>query len=213
VTKKALCLSEQAVEPHLKQLDCCAIAVAFLGTPHRGSGLTPFAKGVANILKAGRMRVNNTILQLLDRDSEVLADVEGSFGIWLQKNSNRFYVTCLFEELELPAVGMVGSPYCCCSEVPTEKLEFCSLIQGRNERIGKDRWIPSTINSCKSYGVCCNNPFIHSNSKCFQDMTKFSLSDDAGYRRILGEVKSGCIRLQDRQASVNIQYSRGWSCG
>jgi hypothetical protein len=79
--KKALCLSEHAFEPHQKQLDRCTIAVAFLGTPHRGSGLAPFATGVAQILKAGGKRVNRDILQLLNRDSEVLADVEESFGI------------------------------------------------------------------------------------------------------------------------------------
>ena len=205
MTKKALCLSEQAVEPHLKQLDRCAIAVAFLGTPHRGSGLTPFAKSVTNILKAGCMRVNNTILQLLDRDSEVLADMEGSFGIWLRKNSNRFDVTCFFEELELPAVGMVGSPYCCCSGVPMDKLERCLFIQGRDKRIGKYRWIPSILNSCKSYGVYRNNLSINSNSKCFHGMTKFSLSDDTGYRWILGEVKRWLCPLT-RQAGQS-EYS------
>ena len=138
MTKKALCLSEQAVEPHLKQLDCCTIAVAFLGTPHRGSGLTPFANSVANILKAGGMRVNRNILQLLDRDSEALADVEGSFGIWLRKNSSHFDVTCFFEELELPAVGMVGYPYCRCSRVLINTPGFCSFIRGGDQRIRED---------------------------------------------------------------------------
>ena len=108
--KKALCLSEHAVEPHEKQLDRCTIAVAFLGTPHRGSGLAPFATGVAQILKAGGKRVNRDILQLLKRDSEVLADVEESFGIWLRKTGGRFKLTCFYEELELPTIGMVRSP-------------------------------------------------------------------------------------------------------
>jgi hypothetical protein len=110
VTKKALCLSEHAFEPHEKQLDRCTIAVAFLGTPHRGSGLAPFATGVAQILKAGGKRVNRDILQLLKRDSEVLADVEESFGIWLRKTCGRFKLTCFYEELELPTIGMVRSP-------------------------------------------------------------------------------------------------------
>ena len=137
MTKKALYLSEQAVEPHLKQLDYCTIAVAFLGTPHRGSGPKPFAQGVANILKAGGMRVNKNILQLLHQDSGVLADVEESFSIWLRKNSSRFDVTCFSEELELPAIGIVGSSYCCCSEV-INSPEFCSFIQGCGERIRED---------------------------------------------------------------------------
>lgn len=109
VTKKVLCLSEQAIYPHLQQIERCTTAVAFLGTPHRGSDLTPFAASVANILKAGGKRVNKEILQLLDRNSEVLADVEESYGVWLRRNSSRFDLTCFFEELELPAVGMVDS--------------------------------------------------------------------------------------------------------
>jgi hypothetical protein len=138
VTKKALCLSEQAVEPHLKQLDRCTIAVGFLGTPHRGSGLTPFAAAVANILKAGGKRVNNSILQILHRDSEVLADVEGSFGIWLRKNSSRFNLTCFFEELEFPTVGMVGSSYSCDGEVLVKIPESYSFILGCDKRISED---------------------------------------------------------------------------
>ena len=108
VTKKALCISETTVEPHLQQVDSCTIAVAFLGTPHRGSGLAPFAEGVANILRACRMRVNNRIVQLLKQGSEVLAEVEDSFDNWLRKKAGHFDVTCFYEELELPGVGFVG---------------------------------------------------------------------------------------------------------
>ncbi len=111
VTKKALCISETTVESHLKQADSCTIAVAFLGTPHRGSGLAPFAEGVANILRAGHMRVNSRILGLLKRDSEVLADVEDSFDIWLRKKAGHFDVTSFYEELEFPGVGFVGLPH------------------------------------------------------------------------------------------------------
>ncbi|MCJ1345407.1 hypothetical protein MMC31_003614 [Peltigera leucophlebia] len=89
VTKKALCLSENSFESHLKQADACTIAIAFLGTPHRGSGLAPFFKGVTNILKASHKRVNTDIISLLQRKSEVLREVEDSF------------------ELELPGLGLV----------------------------------------------------------------------------------------------------------
>lgn len=108
VTKKALCLSEQTIFLHWKQLDRCTIGVVFIGTPHRGSDLTPFAASVANILKAGGKRVNKEVLQLLNRDSEVLADVEESYAVWLRRNNDRFDLICFFEELELPAVGMVS---------------------------------------------------------------------------------------------------------
>lgn len=135
VTKKALCLSDQAVESYEKQLDRCTIAVAFLGTPHRGSDLAPFASGIAQMLKVARKRVNLDILQLLRRDSEVLDDVEGSFGIWLRKNGGRFSLTCFFEEQELPAVGMVSAPdYCFYGCIPKRSL----LVQGCHKRLGNN---------------------------------------------------------------------------
>jgi hypothetical protein len=81
-----------------------------LGTPHRGSGLAPFAKVVANILKAGQKRVNKNILGLLTRGSEVLADVEDSFANWLRKKDATFNITSFYEELELPGVGQVMFP-------------------------------------------------------------------------------------------------------
>ena len=108
MTKEAPCLSEQAFERHLKQTHRCTIAVAFLGTPHRGSGLAPFATSIASILKAAHKRVNAEILQLLNRDSEVPAAVDYSFGVWLRRNSGRFELTCFFEEFAFPAVGTVG---------------------------------------------------------------------------------------------------------
>ncbi len=107
VTKKAICLSDEVFEPHLKQVHECVSAILFLGTPHRGSDITAFATGVANILKAGGKRVNKEILSLLHKDSEVLADVEDSFAQWMRKNSGRFNISCFYEELELRSVGRV----------------------------------------------------------------------------------------------------------
>jgi len=107
VTKKALYLSEQASKSYEQQLSRYTIAVAFLGTPHRGADLASFATGIANILKTAGKRVNRDILALLQRNSESLAEVDESFDIWLQKYSNRFNLSCFYEELQLPGVGMV----------------------------------------------------------------------------------------------------------
>jgi hypothetical protein len=107
VAKKALCLSERCADDHLKQLDRTTIAVAFLGTPHRGSTLAPYATSITNILNAIK-RVNVEILEVLQRNSEVLNDVENGFAAWLRKNSSRFNLACFYEELELPArIGLV----------------------------------------------------------------------------------------------------------
>lgn len=82
--------------------------MAFLGTPHRGSDLATFAGGLTRILKASYARVNVDIVKLLQRNSEVLADIEATFGIWLRKNQSRFKLTCFFEEKEVIGVGLVG---------------------------------------------------------------------------------------------------------
>lgn len=107
VTKKALCLSESSAEAHLNQVDRCTIAVAFLGTPHRGSELAPFAKGIVDILKLVNIRMNGNILEPLKRNSQVLADIEDSFSNWLRKKGSRFDLTCFYEELGLPVTGLV----------------------------------------------------------------------------------------------------------
>lgn len=108
VVKKALCISELAAEPHERQLHQTVLGVAFLGTPHRGSDLAPFATGVARILKASGTRTNVDIISLLRRDSEALADIEAAFGTWLRKNL-AFKLTCFFEEKEVAGCGMVVS--------------------------------------------------------------------------------------------------------
>lgn len=109
--KKAMCISETSNEEHLKQVDRYTIAIAFLGTPHRGAGLASFATVVANILRAGGKRVNKQILGLLKQGSEVLSDVEDSFEIWLSKKDADFNVSCFYEELELPGLGKVASSH------------------------------------------------------------------------------------------------------
>ncbi len=107
MAKKALCLSEQALDAHWQQLHNHTIGLAFLGTPHRGSNIASFAAGISQILKVARKRVNADILSLLRRDSEVLADIDASFGTWLRKRENRVEITCFSEELELPGIGLV----------------------------------------------------------------------------------------------------------
>lgn len=107
ITKKALCMSESSAESHMNQTERSTIAIAFLGTPHRGSGLATFAKGIAGILKLVNMKANGDILEPLERSSQVLADIEDSFSNWLRKKNNRIDLTCFYEELGLPVTGLV----------------------------------------------------------------------------------------------------------
>ena len=44
---------------------------------------------------------------MLKPGSEVLTDLEESFGIWLRKKRDHIQVAPFYEELELPVVGQV----------------------------------------------------------------------------------------------------------
>ncbi|PQK08956.1 hypothetical protein BB8028_0001g10270 [Beauveria bassiana] len=107
ITKKAMSLSESAAVEHLRQIERDTIAIAFFGTPHRGSNLAPFAKLVANFFQASGKRVNSDILEVLKRDSQVLAGVERDFVNWVARKGQNFQVSCFFETEELPGVGMI----------------------------------------------------------------------------------------------------------
>jgi ankyrin repeat protein len=107
IAKKALCVSAESPDDEHKQLDRCTIGVCFLGTPHQGSAMADFATVITGVLRATSQKVNRSVVDVLRPDSEVLADLQQSFGSWLRKNSARFSLTCFFEEHETGLGGMV----------------------------------------------------------------------------------------------------------
>jgi hypothetical protein len=112
VIERALQLSENSAEKHLRQIESCTRGIVFLSTPHSRSDFAPFAKAVAQSLKAIGKRVNTDILDTLKRDSQTLLDVEDWFGHWLRRRSEirkPISITCFFEEYELPFMGKVVS--------------------------------------------------------------------------------------------------------
>ena len=108
MTKKALCMSETSPEKHLRQLHNSTIAIAFLGTPHRGSGMATYAEAVVRFLKHVRKRVNQDIVETLKQNSSILNDVENAFDRWVRNKAADIDITCFYEELELPIVGVVS---------------------------------------------------------------------------------------------------------
>jgi len=109
VTEKALCVSRSSAEKHIRQVGHCAIAIAFLGTPHFGADLASwatFGTNIANIVK----RTNKDIVSILRPGSEMLADVQDGFHNILRlrkEEGTEIAVTCFYEELALPGVGEV----------------------------------------------------------------------------------------------------------
>ncbi|KAI0459206.1 hypothetical protein F5B21DRAFT_342262 [Xylaria acuta] len=107
VAKKALIVSAESAYDEHKALDQHIAGLLFIGTPHRGSDLAGYATAMARTLKLTGKRVNEVIVSVLRPDSEVLADVQESFGMWVVRNQSRCSLACFYEEHELPGVGMV----------------------------------------------------------------------------------------------------------
>jgi protein SERAC1 len=85
--------------------------IIFLGTPHCGVDLAEWGKVIAKIV--GHIKQTNpNIIGVLSRDSEVLARIQNSFHSMIKARigdrSRQIDITCFYEELPLPVVGLVG---------------------------------------------------------------------------------------------------------
>ncbi|KAI0187621.1 hypothetical protein EV127DRAFT_344291 [Xylaria flabelliformis] len=107
VAKKALIVSAESAYDRHRALDQHIVGLLFIGTPHRGSDLAGYATTMARVLKLTGKRVNDVIVSVLRPDSEVLADVQESFGMWVVRNQSRCLLACFYEEHELLGVGMI----------------------------------------------------------------------------------------------------------
>lgn len=107
MAKRAMILSENSADEHLRQIERDTVGIAFLGTPHRGADIAPFVKAIANIVEVSGKRINSEILEVLKRDSQVLAAVENSFTNWVRKKNGRAHLACFCEDLEIRGVGMI----------------------------------------------------------------------------------------------------------
>jgi hypothetical protein len=86
-------------------------AIAFLGTPHSGSGFARWAELLAKSIGLIK-QTNSQILDVLKADSEVLARIQTEFHTMIRARVNKGYrpisITCFFEELPLPGIGEVS---------------------------------------------------------------------------------------------------------
>ncbi|KAK1765234.1 hypothetical protein QBC33DRAFT_495970 [Phialemonium atrogriseum] len=110
VCEDALVKSKERREPHLQSIIQQTLGIAFLGTPHRGAGLARWAEMMSRTI--GMMKQTNAeIVQILRRDSEVLARIQDSFhGMVMARNQYGLppiEITCFYEELPMPVIGLV----------------------------------------------------------------------------------------------------------
>ena len=86
--------------------------VIFLGTPHAGSDFTRFAKAVTGIVSCSMVKKPNTaILDILTRQSEVLATIQKDFQNLLESRQKDqkppIRIHCCQEELPVAVIGHV----------------------------------------------------------------------------------------------------------
>ncbi|KAL3296768.1 Kinesin light chain [Colletotrichum asianum] len=110
VCEDALVSSLQRPEKHLKAILAATKGIIFMGTPHHGSGLAAWAEKLS--MSIGLLKQTNTdIVRVLRSDSETLARIQDSFHTMIQSRNRegqgRIEITCFYEELPLPGVGLV----------------------------------------------------------------------------------------------------------
>jgi hypothetical protein len=84
--------------------------IAFLGTPHHGSGLARWAELLSRSI--GIIKQTNTeIIEVLKRGSEVLGRIQDGFHTMILargREGQPIEISCFFEELPLPGIGQVS---------------------------------------------------------------------------------------------------------
>ncbi|RYO85586.1 hypothetical protein DL764_009146 [Monosporascus ibericus] len=106
----ALVTSRQRPERHLQNILRSTRGIIFLGTPHHGAGLARWAELLSRSIGLVK-QTNSKIVDVLRRDSEVLARIQDSFHTMVMARSKEglppIEISCFYEELALPGVGLV----------------------------------------------------------------------------------------------------------
>jgi hypothetical protein len=102
-----LVIAHPSPDTHLKNIYDSTCGIAFLGAPHHRSDLGLWAEKLATAINVFR-QTNMHLVSLLKRDSEVLARIQSSFHSLVRGRG--LNITCFYEELLTPRIGIVGEP-------------------------------------------------------------------------------------------------------
>ena len=95
-----------------------------MGTPHAGTeALATWAKVLSMSLGFFK-QTNPHILEVLERNSELLYRIQADFHTMLRDRKKRnepdIEIVCFFEELPIPGLGLVSHGRCLCGTLDTE---------------------------------------------------------------------------------------------
>lgn len=108
VCQDALLASRASPERHLQQILNCTRGILFLGTPHSGTDLAVVGQRLSRL--AGMVSGTNIrLLEVLRRDSEVLARIQDDFHSLLRLLGNEIRITCVYEEVPIQGIGEVST--------------------------------------------------------------------------------------------------------
>ena len=80
-----------------------------MGTPLRGADLAQWASRLAQSIGLIK-QTNHRILDVLQRESETLSQIQDNFSHLVRKREHNgpvIELTCMFEEVPVPGVGLV----------------------------------------------------------------------------------------------------------
>lgn len=102
VCKKALLLSRNHPEPHLRGIFDSLTGIIFMGSPHQGSWVADWADTPVSAL--GFLRATNSLLlEALGTDNQFLEGIQHDFLSMLREQQSqldrKIQITCFFEEL------------------------------------------------------------------------------------------------------------------
>ncbi|KAF5024988.1 hypothetical protein F66182_2939 [Fusarium sp. NRRL 66182] len=110
----ALVAAKQRSEQHLQDIVNSTRGIAFMGTPHQGSSLATVGKLLSRSVGIFK-EANTDIVQVLKRDSEVLARIRDSFQALLMSRerdeATMIDIACFYEELPTKRYGVIVPKY------------------------------------------------------------------------------------------------------
>jgi hypothetical protein len=161
--------------------------VVFFGTPHAGSDLTVYASALASIIEWSIFKKpNRRLLNVLERNSEILANIEDGF-FTIVRNRSKAESTAIdlfvfYEEKPLPIIERVGTIFL---------------------NVNVQSWLTEQQLVVKPESAKIKGYDFGSIYADHMGMTKFSARDNQ-YNRVLGMLRGYVERIETSLGTANV---------